>query len=155
MKTTIFLLAIAAMSFNANAQKIKADEVPAAVKAKQASLYPNAKVSKWEKEDGNFEAEFDNGKVETSVLIDASGNLLQTETEITSNNLPKSVNDYVTKNLGGKKIKEAAKIVDSKNTTTYEAEVDEIDYIFDANGNFLKKEVEKDNDKDKDEKKGK
>ncbi len=148
MKTTILFLAIAAVSFNASAQKIKADEVPAAVKTKQASLYPNAKVSKWEKENGNFEAEFDNGKVETSTLFDASGNLLQTETEIEASALPKGVNDYVAKNLAGKKIKEAAKIVDSKNAVTYEAEVDEVDYIFDSNGNFLKKEVEKDNDKD-------
>ncbi|MBI3500253.1 MAG: PepSY-like domain-containing protein [Bacteroidetes bacterium] len=153
MKTTIVLLAIAAVSFSASAQKIKSEEVPSAVKSKVTSLYPNSKVEKWEKEDGNFEAELEVNKVETSVLLNASGNLLQTETEIASSALPKGVSDYVTKNLAGKKIKEAAKIVDAKNTVTYEAEVDEADYIFDASGNFLKKEVENDNDKD--EKKGK
>ena len=154
MKTTLITLSIVAFAFSANAQKIKSEEVPAAVKSKQASLYPNAKVEKWEKEDGNYEAEFDNGKVETSTLFDASGNLLATETEIATSSLPAAVSEYVTKNLAGKKIKEASKIVDSKNTVTYEAEVDEVDYIFDANGAFLKKEVEKDNDND-DEKEGK
>jgi|ERR1051326_3775206 hypothetical protein len=153
MKTTILIL-IAAVSFSANAQKVKSEEVPSSVKTKQASLYPGAKVEKWEKEDGNYEAAFDNGKVETSTLFDASGNLLETETEIAANALPKGVSDYVAKNLGGKKIKEASKIVDSKNTVTYEAEVDEVDYIFDANGAFLKKSAEqKDTDDEKDEKK--
>ena len=154
MKTALITFGIVAATFSANAQKVKEAEVPSAVKAKQTSLYPNAKVEKWGKEEGNYEAEFDNGKVETSTLFDASGNLLETETEISSSALPKGVSDYVAKNLGGKKIKESSKIVDGKNTVTYEAEVDEIDYIFDANGIFLKKSAEqKDADDEKDEKK--
>src|ERR1041384_885438 len=78
MKTTLITLSIVAFAFSANAQKVNEADVPAAVKAKQASLYPNAKVEKWEKEDANFEAEFDNGKVETSTLFDTNGNLLET-----------------------------------------------------------------------------
>ena len=62
--------------------------------------------------------------------------------------------DYIGKNYAGQKIKEAAKIVDSKKVTTYEAEVKEGDLIFDANGKFLKKVVEaKDKGDEKDEKK--
>ena len=153
MKTTLITLCIVAATFSANAQKVKEAEVPSAVKAKQTSLYPNAKVERWEKEDGNFEAEFDNGKVESSTLFDASGKLLETETEIAVSAFPAGVSEYVTKNYAGQKIKEASKI-DANGTITYEAEVKEGDLIFDSNGKFLSKKVEKDEDKD-DEKKEK
>ncbi|MBC7865300.1 MAG: hypothetical protein IAF38_20155, partial [Bacteroidia bacterium] len=51
-----------------------------------------------------------------------------------------------------KKVKEAAKITDAKGVVTYEAEIDNADYIFDSTGNFLKKEIESDSDKDDDKK---
>ncbi|MFI5164269.1 MAG: PepSY-like domain-containing protein [Bacteroidia bacterium] len=129
------------------------DDAPAAVKTKFTSLYPGATKVKWKKEDANYEAEFEMNKTEMSCLFDATGNLLETETEIAVTALPKGVSDYVTKNYPGQKIKEASKIVDAKKVTTYEAEVKEGDLIFDANGNFLKKVVEKkdaeDDEKDK------
>lgn len=139
----ILLTAAFAFAFGfANAQKIKEAEVPAPVKAKFASLYPGVKAEKWEKEGANFEAEFDQNKVETSVLFDASGNLLETETEISPNDLPQTVKDYMAKNKPGMSIHEASKIVTAGGTVTYEVEVKDGDYIFDANGNFLNKEAE-------------
>ena len=150
MKNTILLLAIGFTTFTANAQKIKDAEVPAAVTTAFSKQFPAGKVEKWEKENGNYEAEFDNGKVETSVLYSSTGTLMETEIEIKTSELPKAATDYVAKNLTGKKVKEASKITDAKGSVTYEAEVDEVDYIFDAKGNFQKKEVENDTDKDKD-----
>jgi len=113
-------------------------EIPAAVKTKFASMYPAVKKVKWGQEGVNYEAEFDVNEVETSVLFDATGNALETETEIKASELPKSVTDYCTKTWAGKKIKEASKITDSKGVITWEAEIDGIDQIFDANGTFLK-----------------
>ena len=139
MKKTTLLLATVLSALFANAQKVKETEVPAPVKTSFEKQYPGIKVEKWEKEGTNFEAEFDLKKVETSSLFDANGTMLETETEIKVSELPKGVTDYVTKNLGGKKIKEASKIVDASSVTTYEAEVDGADYIFDTNGNFIKK----------------
>jgi len=152
MKKTIFLLAIGFSVITANAQKLKEADVPAGVKATFTKLYPTAKVEKWEKEDVNYEAEFENNKVETSVLIGPTNNLLETETEIKVSELPKAVADYCTKNCAGKKIKEASKITDASGKVTYEAEVDEADYIFDSNGNFIKKEVEAKDEKGGDKK---
>lgn len=148
MKTILFTAAFAFLFMNVNAQKMKATEVPAAVTAKFATLYPNVKDAEWEKEGANYEAEFDVNKTETSCSFDASGNLLQTETEISVSELPQAVKDYFTKNAPGKKIKEASKMVDPSGTISYEAEVDETDYIFDASGNFVSKEVEVENDRD-------
>ncbi len=149
MKKSILLLAIGFTAITANAQKVKEADVPKAVKTAFTNKYPKTEVKKWENEKGNYEAEFDYNKEEMSVLIDASGKIVETETEIKASALPKSVSDYCTKNMAGKKIKEASKTTDGKGVVTYEAEVDGADYIFDANGSFVKKVVEKDEDKDK------
>lgn len=52
-------------------------------------MFPDVKADKWEKEDGKYEAEFRQNKVETSVLFEASGTYVQTETEIAVSELPK------------------------------------------------------------------
>ena len=148
------ILTIAALAFaiGATAQTVKEADVPAPVKAKFTSLYPNVSVEKWEKEGANYEAEFETKETETSVVFDANGNLISTETEIAVSSLPKGVSDYFAKNHAGAKIKEASKITAADGTITYEAEVKDGDYIFDANGNFISKDVEAD-DKDDDDKK--
>ena len=129
------------------------ENAPAAVKASFAKLYPSVTKVKWDKEDTNYEAEFEMNKTEMSCLFDATGKLLETETEIAISALPKGVLEYVTKNFAGEKIKEASKIVDAKNVTTFEAEIKEGDLIFDTGGNFVKKVVEAKEEDEKDEKK--
>jgi len=138
MKKLVFLLAaVASVSF-ANAQKVSDKEVPAAVKSALQKSHPNAKGLKWEKEKGNYEAGFEVGETDYSVLIDASGKILETEVEIKIDELPANAKAYVAKHYAGQKIKEAAKITDSKGVVTYEAEVKGKDLIFDNTGKFLK-----------------
>ena len=138
MKKALIILALFAGAGIANAQKLTEADVPAAVKTEFKSLYPKVTQVKWEKEDGNFEANFSENKMATSVLIDVNGKLLEVEQEIAIASLPKEATDYMAKNLPGKKIKEASKIKDAAGKTTYEAEVDEVDYTFDSDGKFLK-----------------
>ncbi|MEO6901669.1 MAG: hypothetical protein ABI315_00780 [Bacteroidia bacterium] len=139
MKNLILITALSLGVSCANAQKIKESEVPAPVKATLAKQFPTIEKVKWEKEGANYEAEFEVKEVETSALINATGNLIETEEEILVNSLPKEVAKYVSKNLSGAKIKEASKITDAKGAITYEAEVNKADYLFDANGVFIKK----------------
>ena len=147
----VFAAVISMLPFcNGYAQQLKESEIPALVKAKFVSLYPGTKNVKWEKEDNKYEAGFKQDKTETSVLIDATGNMVETETEIAVSSLPQAVAAYVLKNLAGKKIKEASKIVSASGVVMYEAEVDGVDYIFDANGNFIKKETDEPQDKEDD-----
>lgn len=147
MKKLIVAMAVVFAANTASAQKIKESEVPKAVLATFQSTFKGIKAEKWEKEkDGNYEAEFDVNKVETSASFNADGKLLETETEIKTSELPKAVTDYIAKNYSGYKTEEAAKITDDTGKTSYEAEVkkgkEEMDLIFDANGNFLKKIIE-------------
>lgn len=113
-------------------------DVPAAAKATIARLYPGVKAVKWEKEDGNYEAGLKHNSKALSLVIDAKGNVLETETTIAESALPAAVREYVTRHHAGKKIKEAAEIVDAKGKKTYEAEVGGKDLIFDEKGQFIK-----------------
>lgn len=132
-----------------NAQALKEADVPPAVKAKFISLYPAKPDVKWEKEKNNYEAEFKQNKMEVSVLFEATGTIVQTETEISVSALPKAVIDYVSKNLPGKKIEEAVKITGAKGKITYEVEVGKADYLFDETGKFVSKE--EDNEEEEEE----
>lgn len=113
-------------------------DVPAAAKATLARLYPDVKNAKWEKEDGNYEVGFMNKGKHLSLVIDAKGAVLETETTIATSALPESVRSYVTKRYAGKSIKEAAEIVDAKGRKRYEAEVGGKDLLFDEKGTFIK-----------------
>ncbi|HTL80937.1 MAG TPA: PepSY-like domain-containing protein [Bacteroidia bacterium] len=134
----IFIIPALFFAYSCEAQKMKAADVPEAVKNVVTAKYPGVKVETWSKEDGNYEAEFDVNNQETSLLMKEDGTVLETETEIAVADLPQGAKDYVTKNFPGKKIKEASKIVASDGAITYEAEVNGVDQIFDANGVFLK-----------------
>jgi hypothetical protein len=148
IKKTILFLACGLFAFSASAQKMKEADVPSTIKQAFSKMNPNAHVDKWEKEGNNWEAEYKENGVEHSTELGPNGQLIASEMEIKVSELPKAVSDYCSKNMPGKKIAEASKITDAAGKISYEAEVSETDYIFDADGNFLKKETEQDSDKD-------
>ncbi len=123
MKKPLLLLLLAALTAPAaQAQKLTAAQVPAAVVATFHKAHP-AKAVHWEKEDGNYEAGFGQGKQEMSVLLNPSGTLLETETEMPVTSLPAPVRAALAAHYAGQKITEAAQIVSAAGVTTYEAEV--------------------------------
>ena len=148
MKSIIITVAVIVVSMNvASAQKVKESEVPKAVVTSFQTHFKGAKAEGWDKEkNGEYEAEFKMNKVEMSANFSAEGVLMETETEIAPSVLPKAATEYITKNYAGSKIEEAAKITDSANKVTYEAEVkhgkEEFELLFDASGNFTKKVIE-------------
>lgn len=153
MKTTMIMLASALIVSCANAQKMNEADVPAKVKEAFAKKYPGIKAEKWEKENADYEAEFDWNKVESSATFDANGNFKEFEQKMKSSSLPKSVTDYCAKNFSGYELEEAAKITDASGKTMFEAEMekgkDHFDALFDEQGNFVKKSEpvsEEDND---------
>jgi hypothetical protein len=140
MKKGILILTIFLFGSFAYAQKIDESEIPTSVKTKFTSIYPDTKVEKWKKENGNYEARFDKNKTEMSVIIDPNGKLLETETSISISSLPIAIKDYLENNYDGKKIKEITKITYAKGTVFYETEVHETTIYFDSNGTFLRSE---------------
>lgn len=142
MKHLMIMMAASLMTGSALAQSKQDKEIPASVKSAFQKAHPEAKAVKWEKEGDHFEAEFEQGKTEQSVVLDAQGNILETEVEITVSELPKKAGDYVAEHYKGQSIKEAAKMTDAKGVVSYEAEIKGKDLIFDAAGTFLKETKE-------------
>lgn len=139
MKKTIATSIAVLVTLMVNAQKLKESEVPQAVKESFKNNFKEPKEVKWEKEkNGDFEVEFEINKTEQSASFDATGKLLETEIEIAASELPAEAKNYITKTYPGSKIKKAEKITDSQGVVSYEAEVSDLDVMFDANGKFTK-----------------
>jgi len=143
----IFLgLSIALLSFSTSfAQKIKEAEVPTVVKENFAKKYPNVKILSYEKEKGDFEIGFYMNKIVSSAIFDPNGVFKAFEQEISPFDLPKNVRDYCLKNFAEFRLTEGAKITDNEGKLFFEAEMSKgkqhFDAIFDADGNFVRKEA--------------
>ena len=132
-------LSITACSYAQKTEKKATNsKIPETIQDAFKKQFPTITDVDWQQEGLNYEAEFENGEVETSVVINANGVILETETEMEPSALPKAILDYLDANYKGQKIKEAAKIVLSNGTVNYEAEVNKKDLIFDNTGTFIK-----------------
>jgi len=138
---TAILFAMSSATFaqeNENNQHIN---VPVKVKTALKQKYPEAKNVGWEKENGNYEANWGGKSGEdNSVQFTPSGSFIEIVKAIPVSQLPSNVTTYVKQHYNGTKITEAGKVTDAAGKTSYEAEVKGKDVIFDANGNFVKSE---------------
>jgi hypothetical protein len=139
-KQLLLSIVIVLAILNVKAQDLKTKDVPAVVKSALAKKYPEAAKVSWEKEKGNYEANWGGKSGEdNSVTFTPSGAFINIVKAISVSDLPKSVAPYVKEHYKGAKIHEAGKVTDAAGKTTYEAEIKGGDLIFDENGNFLKK----------------
>jgi len=135
------------------AQKPK-EEAPATAKAAFAAKYPTAQKVKWSVEKpGEFEVEFTLNKVESSALYDATGKLLETESEIKDSELPQAVKATIAKDFAGYKLDEIEISTDAKGAVTYEMEAvkgkAKFEVSFDTNGKLLSKKPMKEENGEK------
>lgn len=140
MKKAVFILpAIFALAVNVNSQDIKAKDVPPAVKEALAKKYPRATKVSWEKEKGNYEANWGGKSGEdTSVQFTPAGAFVEEVNAISVNQLPAEVALYVKSHYNGAKVKEAGKVTDAAGKHFFEAEIKGKDLIFDEGGKFVK-----------------
>ena len=142
MKAKLLIgLAMALAAVNLKAQDLKTGDVPAIVKSALTKKYPEAVKVSWEKEKGNYEANWGGKSGEdNSVMFTPSGMFVNIVKAISITDLPKTVAPYVMAHYKGAKIREAGRVTDASGKTSYEAEIKGGDLIFDENGNFLKKD---------------
>lgn len=140
MKKTIFnILILVATATISEAQNLKNSAVPAAAKSALLKKYPDAVKATWEKEKGNFEANWGGKSGEDmSVQFTSNGSFLEQVAAITPDKLPAGVSAYIKQHYKGAKITEAGKVTDAKGIITYEAEVRGKELVFDEKGNFMK-----------------
>lgn len=84
-----------------------------------------------------------------AVVYSDKGVLGLTETQIEVASLPEGVREYFAKNMMNTPIGDASKLVNSQGSVSYEVEVNNEVYIFNANGKFLRKYAEDEDDEDK------
>jgi len=119
----------------------KSISVPSAVKASFMQKYTEATKVTWEKEKGNYEANWGGKSGEdNSAMFTPTGNFVEIVKAIKVSELPASVAPYVKAHFKGAKINEAGKVTDAKGKETYEAEIKGKDLIFDLNGKYLGKD---------------
>jgi len=124
---------------NLYAQQVKEMSVPAVVKTALSQKYPAAKKVSWEKEKGNYEANWGGKSGEdNSVVFTPAGNFVEMVTAMPVGDLPAPITTYVNTHYKGAKITEAGKVVDAAGKTSYEAEVKGKDLLFDEKGQFIK-----------------
>lgn len=134
---------------------ISTASLPQAILTYIRTNYPNNMIIKAEIEDNNnFEVELDN---ETELVFDQQGNFLGIDDdnddifgdeEIAPGDLPAKIRDFVATYFSGASIEEAEK----ENNGNYEIELsNDVELIFDADGNFLgRADDEDDHDSDDD-----
>jgi hypothetical protein len=142
-KKLLFGLVIVAIAITTQlkAQDLKAKDVPQVVKTAMTDKYPEATKVSWEKEKGNYEANWGGKSGEdNSVAFTPAGAFVEIVKAIKVSELPTSVAPYVAAHYKGAKIKEAGRVTDAAGKTMYEAEIKGGDLIFDEKGNFIKKD---------------
>ena len=119
----------------------KSITVPAVVKAALMKKYPEAKNATWEKEKGNFEANWGGKSGEdNSVQFTPTGNFIEIVNAIKVSDLPANIAPWVAAHYRGAKIKEAGKVTDANGKQTFEAEIKGKDLMFDLTGKYLGKD---------------
>ena len=138
----LVLLAVNGAAFSQEAKEGKEKiTVPTIVKTALQNKYADAKNVTWEKEKGNYEANWGGKSGEdNSVQYTPSGKFIEEVKAISTDQLPANITAYVKEHYKGAKITEAGKVTDANGKISYEAEVNKKDLIFDDKGNFVKAE---------------
>lgn len=146
MKSLLYLLPIAALLFGQCKSAEPKVVPPEMVTTIFAGLYPGATEVTWEREDSLYEASFMQDTVNKSVTFQPDGTVVDLESAIPLSLLPPAVTDYVQQQLGGKRIKEATRIIHADGMIDYEIAVENKDYLFDSNGSLIQTKEEESGD---------
>ncbi len=143
MKKRISLIALFfATTLSCFAQKGKKKMiVPQAAKHALSVKYPEAKNVHWEKENGNYEANWGGKSGEDhSAQFTPGGSFVEIVNAIPVNKVPEKISTYVKNRYHHSKITEAGVLTDASDKTFYEVEVKGKDIIFSKEGEFIKSE---------------
>ena len=118
-------------------QDIPENKVPSVVVNALAEAFPTATDVEWEKQNGNFEAEFDSASTDYTVLLNATGAIVEAKHEITVAELPEAVQNAISVNYKDQQPDEVD-LLEKDGQTFYQVELDgkvkETKLVFDAAG---------------------
>jgi hypothetical protein len=132
---SIFALLIICHS-GLNAQKIKESGVPEVVKTNFSRMFPNTPVIEWEIKNGNYEADYKQKDVVSTMVLTPEGKIVQYENSIPASELPEAIKNYIITNLSGKKMGTITRIKTVTGNISYKIEAGDAIYDFDSDGNI-------------------
>jgi hypothetical protein len=117
MKRILFtsLLAIAISSCNMKDQ-IAANQVPSVVLNAFQKQYPEAADVKWEKQNSDFEVEFERDNVEYTALINQQGDIFKIKHDATLEEIPETVLEKIKADYADYTIDDVEVLKDGENT---------------------------------------
>ena len=152
--TSVLAICIALLyciSTDAICDSIGPGSVPENLRSFVDSLYPDASQIKWEKENDLWEAEICEENGEVSILLDEMGSVIETETEIVPDALPRAVEESIKVHYPDTIIKEAEH-VKSPEKEWYVVEVsDGFEILIDSVGNIFSEDDKTDDDTEESE----
>ena len=122
-------------------------ELPATVRIRYSSMYDEVKKPKWFKTEDTYEVEFYKEGRLIRVIMDKKGHLIEKHILINEENYPRHVKAYFTKKHKGERIEKLFKIISSENEIKYMAIADNHKYIFDSEGDYIRKYELNENEK--------
>ncbi|HMQ46508.1 MAG TPA: PepSY-like domain-containing protein [Saprospiraceae bacterium] len=134
------VLGLAAEVFSCSKDTLQNSQIPEPVMQAFQQKHADAQAVKWYKAGDNFQAEYQANGLDREVVLNAKGGILLTETALNVNELPASILNYLSAQYGDQTITEAEKI-ETPDGLKYEVEYkiggQEVELLFDAQGNFL------------------
>jgi len=141
MKSIIHLAVLLAFVSPLFAQDLKTKNVPAHVQDALRKKYPEAVKVSWEKEKGNYEANWGGKSGEDhSAQFTPTGDFIEIVNAVRPEELPAPIGAYIKEHYRGVRIKEAGRVTNAKGQTSYEVEVHGKDILFDGKGRFVREE---------------
>lgn len=119
----LIVLAFLPIAFGSCAGTIDQQEIPSVVINAVMTRYPDAKDLDWEVKNGIYEAEFDLGKDDYEVWVNAEGTILKVEQEINHTQVPAVILSRLKTDYAGFKLDDATRIEIGK-AVYYELELD-------------------------------
>lgn len=114
--------------------------VPDAVKHAFETTHADVKDAAWKHDSEGFEAEWKVDGMERAVVYDEKGTVLITEEQVSEAQMPESIKPYLAEKYASLAIAKVG-MEQKGGVVTYEVELDnsgqELELIFDANGNYL------------------
>ena len=151
MKNLFFLIGTIAIFCLADCGQPTKD-VPAEVKTALTQKFPDATSVKWDKEsDTKWEAEFTMNGVEYTASFDNTGAWMESEYEISTDDIPEAVKMTLEREYASYKVEEP-EVSETTDGKVYEFELksgdEEMKVAIDMNGNVLKKEQGEEEDEE-------
>ena len=134
----ILVFAITGFFMQAQAQDLRAIDIPMAVTDAFDKSYPSVESVDWNKSGDNFQAEYKEDSLNRSVTYNSSGTLVETNMEILDADLPATAMDYVSDNYTDYMVTETYKIEDANGVVTYQTKINGMDLRFDSTGKLVK-----------------